>query len=43
VNDGTITSSPAFTSSSNAAISSACVHDVVKSARGVPTSRSSTA
>ena len=36
VNDGAITSSPGPTSSSRAAISSACVHDVVRSAFGTP-------
>ena len=43
VNDGTITSSPGRTSSSSAAISSACVHDVVTSARVTPSVCSSSA
>ena len=43
VNDGTITSSPGRKSSSSAAISSACVHDVVSSARRTPSVLSSSA
>jgi hypothetical protein len=36
VNDGTMTSSPGLMSSRIAAISSACVHDPVRSADGTP-------
>ena len=41
VNDGTITSSPGPMSSSSAAISRACVQDVVSSTRRAPRSSSS--
>ena len=43
VNAGQITSSPGWMSSSSAAISSACVHDVVRSAFGAPVICSSSA
>ena len=41
VNDGTMTSSPGLRSSSSAAISRACVQEVVSSALGAPTACSS--
>jgi len=41
VNDGTMTSSPGARASKRPLISSACVHDVVSSARLAPISRSS--
>ncbi len=43
VNAGQITSSPGWMSSSSAAISSACVHDVVSSALRAPVISSSSA
>ncbi len=43
VNDGTITSSPGWISSSSAAISSECVQEVVSSTLGAPKISSSSA